>query len=97
MDKKLQPWPLLTMVDLKVVDPQAFEDGHALLQDVQGLAQLRVCCAVHPADLRGMTLSLKPGWAARTDGERDRCRTWMWSLRRRACSFLYSLVELLPL
>lgn len=42
------------MVDLKVMDAQAFEDGHTLLQDVQGLTQLRVGCAVNSAHLHTM-------------------------------------------
>lgn len=70
LNNKHKPWLLLTMVDLKVVDAQAFEDGHALLQDVQRLAQLRVRCAVHSADLRGKNI--------RSDtelGREDRRRT----------------------
>lgn len=61
MNREHKPWLLLTMVDLKVVDAQAFEDGHALLQDVQRLAQLRVCCAVHSADLRGKNIRSDTG------------------------------------
>lgn len=43
---------LLTVVDLKVVDSQALEDGHTLLQDVQRLTQLGVDGTVHSAHLR---------------------------------------------
>lgn len=56
----------LTVVDLEVVDAQTLEDGHALLQHVQGLTQLCVRCAVHPAHLQSRTVSHMDslGWGA---------------------------------
>lgn len=63
------------MVDLKVVDAQALEDGHTLLQDVQRLTQPGVGCAVHSAHLRTQH-SLTLSWTAGTHTELTGAAHW---------------------
>lgn len=86
---------VLTVVDLKVMDSQSFEDSHTGFMDVQGVTQVWVWYAVHSANLgggRGDGHWIKHEGRQKEEEETDRqTGTCMWSSRRKACSFLYSL------
>lgn len=83
-------------MDLKVLDSQSFKNGQAGFIDVQRLTQLRVWCAIYSADLDTQTVGEDIQAGKNMQHVRTKTTTWMWSFRRNAWSFLYSLEADLP-
>lgn len=95
IQQKYNPNVVLTMVDLKVMDSQSFKDSHTRFMNVKRLTQLWVRYTVHSANLEGQTVSQTYRQADRYMQRHGQTVRWtdtcMWSFRRKACSFLYSL------